>query len=410
LIRSDSELLNKMFHMFILFCMCWWRLIGVFGETVSLMEGDYVTLNTDDIKIYEDDEILWNFGAEKFILAKINREAKIFSIFDDVPDGRFRDKLKLDKQTGSLTITNITTQHAGDYQLQISGEKLTSKTFSVSVYARLPVPVISRDSSQCSSSSSSQQNCSLVCSVVNVGHVTLSWYKGNSLLSSISVSDLSISLSLPLEVEYQDKNTYSCVLNNPISNQTQQLNITELCQPCAADISQLYSGLPLFYLVMISIPAAVSLFVVATVMVFWIYKKYRKTDQEGNDVTCKHPIVKLSVKILGPFWVWNDVMSVMEGDSVTLNTDVTEILEDDDILWKFGAEKSRIAEISREKQIFFTYDNVPDGIFRDRLKLDNQTGSLTIKNITSEHVGLYELQISGAKLTSKTFSLSVYGE
>uniref|UniRef100_A0A8C1MGM9 Ig-like domain-containing protein n=1 Tax=Cyprinus carpio TaxID=7962 RepID=A0A8C1MGM9_CYPCA len=154
----------------------------------------------------DDDLIQWRFGSENTLIAKIDVMAGSISVYDDVLDERFRDRLKLDHQTGSLIITDTRTEHTGLYQLQINS---VIKNFSLTVYARLPVPVISSNSSQCSSSSSSSSSsyCSLVCSVVNVGHVTLSWYTGNSLLSSISVSDLSISLSQPLEVEYQDKNS-----------------------------------------------------------------------------------------------------------------------------------------------------------------------------------------------------------
>ncbi|XP_051765475.1 SLAM family member 9-like isoform X2 [Ctenopharyngodon idella] len=267
---------------------------GVFpaetNEIKSVMEGDSVTLNTGLTELHEDDDILWKYGAENSLIAKISKEKQIFSTHD-VLDGRFRDRLKLDHQTGSLTITNITTEHTGVYELEINGAKLSSNTFNVSVYAPLPTPNIIRD---CSSPSSSSSNCSLVCSSVNVGHVTLSWYKGNSLLSSISVSDLSISLSLPLEVEYQDKNTYSCVLNNPISNQTQHLNITQYCYVTCPD-----KGLSLLYIVLIS---AGSLLIVAAVVTCCICRKCRKKvqtwEEDRTDSALCKPTTRQKVRSL----------------------------------------------------------------------------------------------------------------
>uniref|UniRef100_A0A8C1ZL23 Ig-like domain-containing protein n=1 Tax=Cyprinus carpio TaxID=7962 RepID=A0A8C1ZL23_CYPCA len=267
-----------MFHSFVVCCLCFWHLVGVFAgsdEVKSVIEGNSVTLESGLTEIKTDSEITWKFGQPETIISYINKEAKIFNTSDG-PDGRFRGRLQLDHQTGSLTITDTRTTDSGLYQITISETTVTTNRFSVTVYARLPVPVISSNSSQCSSSSSSssQQNCSLVCSVVNVSHVTLSWYKGNSLLSSISVSDLSISLSLPLEVEYQDKNTYSCVLNNSFTNQTQQLDLTQLCQTCADSFSliELFSAAA----------AAGSLLIMAGFGIFCFYRKHRKTEQQGK--------------------------------------------------------------------------------------------------------------------------------
>ncbi|XP_052446828.1 SLAM family member 9-like [Carassius gibelio] len=220
----------------ILIFFCLWHLVGSVTDRMkmSVMEGDAVTLHTDvtDIPRQTINYIQWRFGPDKktFIVIQFNKGAPVINYLNAEI---FRNRLQIDNQTGSLTIRNIRTTDSGLYQMI----KYKPFYFNVMVYARLAIPDITRDTSNCSSSGSLGQNCSLLCSVVNVSAVTLSWYKGNSLLSSINVSDLSISLSLPLEVEYQENNSYSCVINNPITNQTTHLNITQLCHTCADSVN-----------------------------------------------------------------------------------------------------------------------------------------------------------------------------
>ncbi|XP_051550667.1 natural killer cell receptor 2B4-like isoform X2 [Myxocyprinus asiaticus] len=254
---------------------------GVFGvdtdglKSVSVMEGDSVTLHTDLSEVPRNDQILWMFGPQQTRIAEMIKRFNS-SFIDDGDDGRFRDKLQLDYQTGSLIIRNITVKHSGLYKLQIISNRGTSyKRFSVTVYAPLPVPVIINNSSHCSSSSSSSSErssspkCVFQCSVMTVTQVTLSWYKGNSLFSSISVSDLNSSHSLPLEVEYQENNIYSCVVSNPIRNQTKHLNITEVCQMCSEQISR-------SYLISLIVAVVVLLVFIAVSGVIYCHNRDRK--------------------------------------------------------------------------------------------------------------------------------------
>uniref|UniRef100_A0A672PL20 Ig-like domain-containing protein n=1 Tax=Sinocyclocheilus grahami TaxID=75366 RepID=A0A672PL20_SINGR len=302
----------------------------VFGETVSVMEGDSITLHPDVTEIREDDDIVWKYGAEKSHVAQINRDAKVCSTSDG-PDGRFRDRLKLDYQTVSLTVTNISTQHAGDYELEINGEKLSSKTF---------MSVLEGDSVTLNSGFTEMMDDDLI-----------RWRFGseNTLIAQINVMAGSITV-------YDDRFRDRLKLDD----QTGSLIITNTRTE--------HTG---------------------------VYKLQTNSVSKSFSLTV--------------YGVFGESVSVMEGDSVTLHADVTEIRDDDYILWKFGAKKSLIAQIRRNFGIFNTFVG-PDERFRDRLKLDKQTVSLTITNTSTEHAGDYKLEIHRAKPSSKTFSVFVYGD
>ncbi|CAM4661222.1 unnamed protein product [Leuciscus chuanchicus] len=307
---------------------------------------------------------------------------------------QFKDRLLVDRLSVSLTIKNITANFSGIYKFF---SRSLYKTFHVTVTAHLPVPVISRD---CSSSSSS---CSLVCSsVVNVSHVTLSWYKGISVLSSISASDLSISLSLPLEVEYQDKNPYSCVLNNPISNQTTHLDINTLCHTCEAQ------GLSVGTIVGICV--GVLLAAVLAAVAVYFYKKSAKAKETGQE-ECD-PLQDMFNAGLDQV----KEIEVKHGETVTLNSGVADLPRDDRLRWKYV--DSRVSDstilftviaVCHKRDDRFSVKDGPGGKFKDRLTLDHKTGNLTIKNMRVKDTGHFKLEISSnSNHFTKTIKVNVH--
>ncbi len=108
--------------------------LGVVSDGVKVMlvmERDSVVLPSGLSKIQRADQITWKF--KDTLIAEMNQTAGIFSTYD-VLDGRFRYRLHLNNQTGSLIITNVRPNISGLYEINISKSSsryTTHKTFNV---------------------------------------------------------------------------------------------------------------------------------------------------------------------------------------------------------------------------------------------------------------------------------------
>ncbi|XP_067271059.1 uncharacterized protein [Pseudorasbora parva] len=104
--------------------------------SVSVMEGDSVTLNTN-VTTNQQEKIKWYFNNT--LIAHINRSLSMIctdvQCKEDNVTERFRGRLKLVHQTGSLTIMNINRTHSGDYTLVIINSSDSETIFSVTVHA-----------------------------------------------------------------------------------------------------------------------------------------------------------------------------------------------------------------------------------------------------------------------------------
>ncbi|XP_039538719.1 uncharacterized protein LOC120486632 isoform X3 [Pimephales promelas] len=103
---------------FVLITLCVLLVDGVFCDemmTVSVMDGDSVTLHTGVTK-KQHDKMLWYFNDTR--IALINGHPDTSCLYDG-EDGRFRGRVEVDYETGSLTITNIRSEHTGRYEAEL---------------------------------------------------------------------------------------------------------------------------------------------------------------------------------------------------------------------------------------------------------------------------------------------------
>ncbi|XP_016372076.1 uncharacterized protein LOC107711585 [Sinocyclocheilus rhinocerous] len=376
IIKSSSYTIQKSYN------------VTISGEvkSLSVKEGDSVMLHTDT-EIQYDDSILWMFGDIVIVSGSMYKAKRHVSIYNG-PDGIFRDRLKLDNQIGSLTITNTTTQHAGHYKLQITTSRHTvNRKFLVNVEAFTDLP----------SGGEAGIGIGFVIGAIVVAAVAgcvYFCYCRSSVLKRLSYEDKTLPVmkggSVILETDAKLRrdvlmlwvreatviaeinggtrkvSIYDDVLNKKLrgrlklDSQTGSLTIR--------DFTTEHAGL------------------------------YTLKMMRGQSVSFKSFTVNLCDTM--------ESVSVMKGDSFTLRSGLTAIQEDDVIQCLYGDKGNPIARINgwaRESPTYYNEDR-----FTGRLDMTSETASLTITDSETTDSGVYELHIfTPEKKIARSFSVTV---
>ncbi|XP_038854942.1 uncharacterized protein LOC120052181 [Salvelinus namaycush] len=351
------------------------HLSGAVKAEVNILtrrERQSVTLHTG-LTGLQADKIFWFFGPvipnTSIVESQVIRGENITEF-----KGRFPDRLQLDRQTGSLTIRNLTLSNSGVYQIDIFNTHKTSQRFYRTVYALVPLPQVRKIPGDFLDSSSGKGSCSVVCSVENRRDMTLSWYRGEKRLNQTSSPDLSTNLALPLEIKLQDKDIYSCVAANPVSNQTTKLNIETLCLQF---ITQLNS---------------------------WSFREMNHLLRWRSLARLMFILLYFVIEVLcaSQQTVQSEIQQVkgIVGQSFSFPE---RVIKSGNLLY---GELGSIANVFPGKEGNITLVKR----FENRLHLNNVTRYFTLSDIQIDDAGLYTLEITDEGKNVTTFELTVYSK
>ncbi|XP_073699502.1 uncharacterized protein [Garra rufa] len=323
---------------FIWIMMCGFFVQGLSTDglsvSVSVMEGYAVGL--DGLEEPSNDyRIKWYYNNIRILQVNGDLSTDCTDVQCKEVAERFRDRLKLDHQTGSLTIMNTRTTDSGLYRLQIiSKSSMTEKIFSVTVNGASGV-----DKNRVSVSVMVGDSVNLYTDVKVKQEDRAKWFYNDTRISQ-TIRRQSMTCT-----DDQCKERFGDRLK--VENLTGSLTIT--------NISSTDSGLYKLQIIKSDHRIIETIFIVSV------------CDAAAEMKT----------------------KSVKEGESVTLDPGVGRKAND---VMKWIHNSIVIAEITGNLTKICTDDQCAER-FSNRLEVDHQTGSLTITNTRTTDTGLYNLEI-----------------
>ncbi|XP_078146940.1 hemicentin-1-like [Centroberyx gerrardi] len=225
-----------------------------------LVEGS-ATLDTPVDELQKGHDVKWTRGpnfTDKLIARWKNNVTSV-----DYEES-FRGVLQLNPHTGSLTIMKVKHNYTGHYCLvMLLGEEThILRRYFITVFEPVLTPHISTAQVNTTAPSLNDRSCSIDCSVENAQNVTLSWYRGEKIINQTSNCDIcTTNVSLPLKIQDQDEDIYSCKAANPVSAKSIKVNSTQWCPSHAPGktwtVAVLIGGIVVFLVIVVTFAVVV---------------------------------------------------------------------------------------------------------------------------------------------------------